>query len=98
MSERPEYEKTEGWTLSPYEDMSNAFVFFREPVGVLILDKSSWLALELSTAYPLETAAAKYAGIAGRGVPAEQARAAFDKHVSALCAQGLIRPAKEMVS
>ncbi|MBB5773561.1 hypothetical protein AB0K16_29390 [Nonomuraea jabiensis] len=82
---RPRYEKSEGWTLSPYEDLSNAFVFMREPPGVLILDKASWLALEMATAYSLETAADRYTKIAG------QPRAAFDKHVSDLLLQGLLR-------
>lgn len=95
MSESPVYAKTDTWTLGPYDDMSNAFVFLREPAGVLILDKVGWLAMELCTGYPSEVAADRFTEIAGRGMSADRAREVFDRTVAGLRTQGLIRMAEE---
>ncbi|MEI2774832.1 MAG: hypothetical protein V9G19_02450 [Tetrasphaera sp.] len=39
--------RTPGWQLAPYADHSAAFVFSSAPVGVHVLDRLTWLVLEL---------------------------------------------------
>lgn len=88
MTTGPAYAKTDTWTLSPYDDLSNAFVFLREPPGVLILGRAGWLALELCTGYPPDVAAARFAEITRSG----NAGQVFERTVAGLRAQGLVRP------
>jgi hypothetical protein len=88
----PGYVRTSGWELGPYDDLSNAFVFKRSRPYVLVLDRTGWLALELGTNHPYPEATARFAGIVGRQLPADQAGTLLERTVASLCRHGLIEP------
>ncbi|MFB7290412.1 hypothetical protein [Actinacidiphila glaucinigra] len=86
------YTKTPGWTLSPYHDLSHAFVFVREPIAVLVLDRLTLLALELCTGHSWDAAVERFAEITTRDPESSQARSKFQHLARQLERQRLIAP------
>ncbi|WP_406274227.1 hypothetical protein OH779_38850 [Actinacidiphila glaucinigra] len=84
------YTRTPGWTLSPYDDLSHAFVFVREPITVLVLDRLTLLALELCTGHSWDTAIERFAEITARDPESSQARTKFRQLARELERQRLI--------
>lgn len=79
------WKQTAGWELRPFADLSHGFVFQREPMRVLVLDRLSMYVLQVATSGPEETAIEK---LSRTGVPEPAAR--FDAEVGRLRGLGLL--------
>lgn len=81
--------RTGGWELAAYGDNSAAFVFTSDPVGVSVLDRVTWLVVELCDGRTAGEIADRVAGVLG-DTCGRDARLVVDRRLQGLAARGLI--------
>jgi hypothetical protein len=82
--------RTSGWELEAFADKSAAFVFTRTPIGVMVLDRLSWLVLELCDGRANDAIVSRVASILGAD-RAPMAKRVVEGRLAQLSARGLVR-------
>lgn len=80
---------TVGWELEAFADTTAAFVFTRDPIGVTVLDRLTWLVLELCDGRPRSAIVDSVTKVMGAG-SAEIAARVVDQRLGTLALRGLV--------
>ena len=83
------FRHTSGWDVEPYADRSAAFVFVRNPVSVMVLDKFTWYLLEICDGRSRAVIDERVAGVL-RSASADHRRSLVDTQLQMLVNHGLI--------